>query len=85
MIVNGAVSNAVLQHSVPDQLRGRIMAAYSFVVVGLAQTVGSFAAGVVARPFGVQWAIAFGAIVMLAYGLYAFRRPPFRNPTAAAA
>ena len=78
MIVNGAVSNAVLQHSVPDRLRGRIMAAYSFGVVGLAQTVGSFGAGIVARAFGVQWAIALGASVMLAYGAYAFRRPPFR-------
>jgi MFS family permease len=77
MIVNGAVSNAVLQHSVPDHLRGRIMAAYAFVVVGLAQTVGSFSAGIVARLFGVQWAIAIGAIVMLAYGAWVFRRPPF--------
>lgn len=83
MIVNGAVSNAVLQHSVPDQLRGRLMAAYSFVVVGLAQTVGSFIAGVVAHAFGVQWAIASGAIVMLAYGGYVFRRPPFRVATPA--
>jgi MFS family permease len=80
MIVNGAVSNAVLQHSVPDHLRGRLMAAYSFVVVGLAQTVGSFIAGIVAHAFNVQWAIAIGASVMLGYGLYAFRRPPFRIP-----
>lgn len=78
MIINGAVSNAVLQHSVPDALRGRLMAAYSFVVVGLAQTVGSFLAGVVARALGVHWAIALGAVVMLAYGLRVFRRPPFR-------
>jgi MFS family permease len=85
MIINGAVSNAVLQHSVPDALRGRIMAAYSFVVVGLAQTVGSFGAGVVARALGVHYAIAFGAAIMLAYGAYVFRRPPFRNPTPAAA
>ena len=85
MIINGAVSNAVLQHSVPDALRGRIMAAYAFVVIGLAQTIGSFSAGVVARAFGVQWAIAIGAGAMLAYGAWAFRRPPFRNPAPAAA
>jgi MFS family permease len=75
MIVNGAVSNVVLQHSVPDQMRGRLMAAYSFVVVGLAQTVGAFLAGVLARAVGVQWAIAFGAVVMLSYAVYAFRQP----------
>jgi predicted MFS family arabinose efflux permease len=81
MIINGAVSNAVLQHSVPDALRGRMMAAYSFVVVGLAQTVGSFSAGVVARAFGVQWAIAAGAFMMLIYGAFVFRKYPFRQAT----
>lgn len=81
MIVNGAVSNAMLQHIVPDSMRGRLMAAYSFVVVGLAQTVGSFFAGIVARAVGVQWAIAIGAAVMFAYALYAFRHPPLRQLT----
>ncbi|HET9454256.1 MAG TPA: MFS transporter [Gemmatimonadaceae bacterium] len=79
MIVSGAVANSLLQHKVPDALRGRIMAAYSFVVVGLAQTVGAFLAGVVARAFGVQWAIAIGAFLMLAYAWYAFRRAPLRE------
>ena len=76
MIVNGAVSNSMLQHIVPDTMRGRIMAAYSFVVVGLSQTLGAFVAGIVARAAGVQWAIAFGAVLMLAYALVVFRRPP---------
>jgi MFS family permease len=75
MIANGAVSNAMLQHRVPESLRGRIMAAYAFVVVGLAQTVGAFLAGVVARALGVDWAIALGAIVMLGYAFHAFRQP----------
>ena len=79
MIANGAVANALLQHSVPDALRGRLMAAYSFVVVGLAQTVGAFLAGVVARAFGVQWAIAIGAVIMLGYATYAFRQPGLRR------
>ena len=47
-------------------MRGRLMAAYSFVVVGLSQTVGAFVAGLVARAFGVRWAIAIGAVAMLA-------------------
>lgn len=79
MIVNSAVSNAMLQHIVPDAMRGRLMAAYSFVVVGLAQTVGSFAAGIVARVVGVQWAIAIGGVVMLGYAWTAFRDGPLRN------
>jgi len=75
MIANGAVSNSMLQHQVPDALRGRLMAAYSFIVVGLAQTLGSFIAGALARALGVQWAIAIGALVMLGYALHAFRQP----------
>lgn len=76
MIVNNAVSNALLQHMVPDAMRGRIMAAYSFVVVGLSQTIGAFGAGAVARVLGVQWAIGGAAAVMLAYAVWSFRRAP---------
>jgi MFS family permease len=76
MIVNNAVSNALLQHMVPDDMRGRIMAAYSFIVVGLSQTIGAFGAGAVAKVVGVQWAIGGAAIVMLAYAISAFRRVP---------
>lgn len=79
MIISGAVSNAMLQHVVPDALRGRLMAAYSFVVVGLAQTVGAFLAGIVARAVGVQWAIAIGAVIMLGYAFYAFRQPALHH------
>jgi MFS family permease len=68
----------MLQHGVPDALRGRLMAAYSFVVVGLAQTAGSFIAGIVAAAFGVQWAIALGAVAMLGYAIYAFRQPALK-------
>ena len=78
MIINGAVSNALLQHHVPDEMRGRIMAAYSFIVVGLAQTVGALIAGFVARLFGVHWAITIGGLAMFTYAVYAFRRPAFR-------
>jgi MFS family permease len=73
MIVNSAQANAMLQHLVPDELRGRIMAAYSFIVVGLSQVAGSFVAGAVARAFGVAWAIGGGGAVMLLYAVWAFR------------
>jgi MFS family permease len=76
MIVNNAVSNALLQHIVPDEMRGRIMAAYSFIVVGLSQTIGAFGAGAVAKVVGVQWAIGGAAAVMLAYAIWAFRQLP---------
>jgi MFS family permease len=76
MILNGALSNALLQHLVPDELRGRLMAVYSLIVVGAAQVFGAFAAGAIARAVGVDWAIGGGAAIMLGYVLWAQVRYP---------
>ena len=76
MIVNNALCNAMLQHLVPDQLRGRLMAAYSLVVVGVSQVFGSFIAGTLAESFGVTVAIGGTAAVMLTYSWYAFFKRP---------
>lgn len=79
MILNGAISNALLQTHVPDELRGRMMAAYGLVVVGLSQVVGAFVGGTVADTVGVAPAIGGAAALMLMYGLWAFfRRPELR-------
>ena len=79
MILNNALANSTLQHLVPNELRGRMMAAYSFVVVGLSQVVGSFVAGSVAHAVGASWAIGGGAVIMLLYSYQAFiRRPELR-------
>jgi MFS family permease len=74
MIVNNALSNSLLQHLVPDHLRGRMMAAYSLVVVGCSQVFGSFMAGSIAESFGVGPAIGGTAAVMVIYSIVAFRR-----------
>ena len=80
MILNGAISNGLLQGIVPDALRGRIMAAYGLVVVGLAQVVGAFTGGVVAHAVGVSTAIFVTALLMAAYGAWAFfQRPELRE------
>jgi MFS family permease len=76
MVVNGALSNAILQHLVPDTMRGRMMAAYSLVVVGLSSVVGAFSGGAVARAVGVRWAVGGAAAAMLAYAAWAYRRGP---------
>jgi MFS family permease len=76
MIVNNALSNAILQGIVPDAMRGRLMAAYSLAVVGLSQVVGALLAGTVARAFGVAWAIGGGAAIMIAFGAWVHRRYP---------
>jgi MFS family permease len=76
MILNNALTNGLLQSLVPDEFRGRLMATYSFVVVGLAQVLGAFVGGAVARLIGVDWAIGAGATIMLGYSLWAFQRYP---------
>ncbi len=72
MILNGALSNALLQALVPDEFRGRLMAAYSLVVVGLSQVAGNFVAGAVASASGPQFAVAGGAAIILAMVFWAF-------------
>jgi MFS family permease len=80
MILNGAIANGLLQQIVPNELRGRMMAAYGLVVVGLAQVVGAFSSGALADLLGVRTTIAAGAAIMLAYGIHAFfRRPELRT------
>jgi MFS family permease len=76
MIVSGALANSILQSIVPDVLRGRLMAAYSLVVVGLASSVGSFLAGSIAERSGDAWAIGGTATIILAYCVWAFRQRP---------
>ena len=73
MILTGALANGLLQSIVPDALRGRLMAAYSFAVVGVAQVAGSFLGGAAARAFGVGWAIGGGGAIMLGFALWTFR------------
>jgi MFS family permease len=76
MIVSGALANGILQSIVPDHLRGRLMAAYAFIVVGLSQAVGALIAGLVAEHVGDQVAISGTAVAILAYCMVAFRRTP---------
>jgi MFS family permease len=76
LIVFNAVTNHALQLLVPEEYRGRLMAVYSFVVVGLSQFAGSLVAGAVARWTGVGWAIGGAAAITLVYALWTFRRAP---------
>lgn len=75
MLINGAVANGILQATVPDELRGRVMSAYVFVYVGFTP-FGSLLAGVVARATHVAWAIGSGGLIMLAYSTWVFWRYP---------
>ena len=60
-------ANATIQHLVPNELRGRMMAAYSFINVGLSQVFGSVFAGTVAHVIGVSWAVGGGGAILLGF------------------
>jgi MFS family permease len=79
MIVTTALANTMLQTLVPDALRGRVMAFYAFVFVGMAP-LGAFQAGFVAEHQGAPMAIAVGGVVCLvAVGLATWQAPELRR------
>jgi MFS family permease len=76
MIATNAVANATLQHLVPNALRGRMMAAYSFINVGLSSVVGSLIAGSVAHVIGASWAVGGGGAILLVFSFWVYRTRP---------
>ncbi len=64
MALNGIAANTMLQTEAPDELRGRVMGFYSFMVLGLAP-FGSMQAGWLAERFGVRVAFAVGGLTCL--------------------
>src|SRR2546427_12616035 len=79
MIVTTALANTMLQTLVPDALRGRVMAFYAFVFVGMAP-LGAFQAGLIAEHTSAPFAIAVGgAGCLIAILLAAWRAPGVRG------
>lgn len=70
MIQTTALANGLLQTLSPDALRGRVMAAYAFVFVGLGPA-GSLLGGTIAEIGGAPLAIGLGALVMLLFAVWA--------------
>jgi MFS family permease len=68
MMVEMAASNTLIQSMVPDRLRGRVMAVYSMMFMGMAP-VGALLAGAIAAPIGAPETIAIGGAVCIAGGL----------------
>jgi MFS family permease len=76
LIVFNSLANGMLQLLVDDAYRGRLMALYGLIIIGLSQSVGALTAGALARAFGVAWAVGLGAIVLLVYAVVLLRRRP---------
>ncbi len=79
MMLEMAVSNTLIQAMVPDHLRGRVMAVYSMMFMGMAP-MGALGAGVVAQKLGAPWTVAIGgAVCLVGAGIFARRLPGLRT------
>jgi MFS family permease len=74
-ILQNALSNTLIQVSSPDELRGRVMSVYSMVFQGMSR-IGAMQAGFTASLVGAPLAVASGALLSLAYGLFVFFKWP---------
>ena len=64
LMVQMASSNTLIQAMVPDQLRGRVMAVYSMMFMGMAP-FGAFFAGAIAHKIGAPWTITTGGLACI--------------------
>jgi MFS family permease len=75
MMVQMAASNTLIQAMVPDALRGRTMAVYSMMFMGMAP-MGALLAGGVADRIGAPWTVALGGGVAILGALIFARHLP---------
>jgi len=81
MMIGLASSNTLIQTLVPDKLRGRVMAVYSMMFMGMAP-FGSLLAGALAHRLGAPGTVAFGGLVCIAGALvFGLRLPVLRHDT----
>lgn len=80
MMLGMAASNTLVQAMVPDRLRGRVMAVYSMMFMGMAP-LGALMAGALAAPIGAPATVAFGGAACIVGGLLFWARlPALRGP-----
>ena len=60
-----STTNALLQVNAADAMRGRVMALWAIVFLG-STPIGGPVTGLLARGFGVRWAVALGGVAALA-------------------
>ncbi len=77
MVLFMATSNTLLQILTPDELRGRVMALFSMMFMGVAP-FGALAAGLLAEQVGAGWTVGLGGVVCVA-GALALGRPGRRG------
>jgi MFS family permease len=78
MMLETTTSNTLIQAMVPDELRGRVMAVYTMMFMGMAP-LGSLFAGALADRLGAPLTLSLGGgICMVAAVVFLWRLPKFR-------
>jgi MFS family permease len=75
MMVQMASSNTLIQAMVPDRLRGRVMAVYSMMFMGMAP-IGALLSGWSADHIGAQWTLALGGVMAIIGAAFFARNLP---------
>jgi MFS family permease len=75
MMTQMAASNTLIQSMIPNQLRGRVMAVYSMMFMGMAP-IGALLSGSLAGWLGATTTVAAGGAFCLAGGLLFLQRLP---------
>jgi MFS family permease len=75
MMTQMAASNTLIQSMVPNELRGRVMAVYSMMFMGMAP-IGALLAGLLAGWLGAATTVAAGGAFCLLGGLIFLQRLP---------
>lgn len=75
MMTAMAATNTLVQSMAPDALRGRVMAMYSMMFMGMAP-VGALLAGALAHQLGAATTVALGGAFCIAGGLFFLWRLP---------
>jgi MFS family permease len=75
MMLQMACSNTLIQTMVPDQLRGRVMALYSMMFMGMAP-FGAFFGGALAHRLGAPFTVAVGGVACVIGAIWFGRALP---------
>jgi MFS family permease len=79
LMLQMACSNTLIQSMVPDRLRGRVMALYSMMFMGMAP-LGALLGGMAAKWIGAPWTVACGgALSLLGAMVFYVRLPQLRT------
>jgi MFS family permease len=88
LIAMSASANTLIQLTVPDHLRGRVMSVYT-TLFARSTPVGAIATGAMASAYGIAAAVTIGGVLSIAVALggvlYAMRHPDSIRTTAAEA